>query len=88
VPANLAPVARFTFLTSTARPRWVSVDGKTSSDPDGTVAAYLWSWGDGTTSTGPTTTHTYAVSGTYTVTLTVTDNQGATGTTSKLVTVF
>src|SRR2546426_6101010 len=31
--------------------------------------------------------HTHAAGGTYTVTLTVTDNQGASGTTSKSVTV-
>ncbi len=53
-----------------------SFDGTGSSDPDGTVASYAWSFGDGATGTGATPTHGYATAGTYTYTLTVTDNQG------------
>jgi hypothetical protein len=54
----------------------VSFDGSGSSDPDGTIVAYTWNFGDGTTGTGITTSHAYAASGLKTATLTVTDNDG------------
>ena len=60
----------------------------TSTDADGTIAAYAWNFGDGTTrGTGANPSHTYAAAGTYTVTLTVTDDDGATGAVSHDVTV-
>ena len=46
--------------------RWVvalNFDGSGSSDPDGTIVAYDWDFGDGTTGTGATPTHTYALDG-------------------------
>ena len=51
-----------------------------SYDPDGFIVAYEWVFGDGNTSSGLNPTHIYAQNGTYTVTLTVTDNEGATNT--------
>ncbi len=59
----------------------------TSSDPDGSISAYSWTFGDGATSTAQNPSYTYAGGGTYTVTLTVTDNQGATNSLSHTVTV-
>lgn len=53
-----------------------------SSDTGGSIAAYLWSFGDGTSSTVANPFKSYAAPGLYTVTLTVTDNQGATGSAS------
>ena len=83
--ANQAPTAAF---TSTVSNLTASLDGTTSSDPDGTVASYAWDFGDGKTGTGATTTHAYAAAGTYTVGLTVTDNQGlASAVTTHTVTV-
>jgi mono/diheme cytochrome c family protein len=55
----------------------VAFNGAGSSDPDGTIAAYNWIFGDGTTGTGATPSHVYTASGLYTVTLTVLDNSGA-----------
>ncbi len=55
-----------------------SFDGTTSTDSDGSVASYAWSFGDGTTGTGAHPTHGYAAAGTYSVSLTVTDNRGGT----------
>jgi PKD repeat protein len=79
-PPNQAPTARFTHTENALQ---TAVDGSTSSDADGTVAAYAWSWGDGTPDgAGATATHTYGATGTYTVTLTVTDDKGATNTVS------
>jgi PKD repeat protein len=53
-------------------------NGAASTDPDGSITAYAWDFGDGVTGTGVNTTHTYAAAGTFTVTLRVTDNGNAT----------
>ena len=84
-PANVAPTASFTASPTGLS---VSLDGAGSSDSDGTVAGYAWTFGDGATAEGMTASHTYASSGTYPVTLTVTDDDGATATTSTDVTVL
>ena len=64
-----------------------TVNGTGSTDADGTVASYAWSFGDGGTGSGVTTTHTYASAGTRTITLTVTDDDGATDQSTQSVTV-
>ncbi len=56
----------------------LTFDGSQSYDTDGTVAQYLWNFGDGTTSTQKTVTHSYSQAKTYDYSLTVTDNQGGT----------
>jgi|GEM_PF-4615075 len=82
--ANQSPTANFTSSCNALSCSFTS----TSSDPDGTIAAYSWNFGDGATSTAQNPSHTYATSGTYTVALTVTDNQGAqSAPTSRTVTV-
>jgi PKD repeat protein len=58
-----------------------------SVDPDGSIAAWSWTFGDGGTSTSRNPSRTYADAGTYPVTLTVTDNGGATNQSSQSVTV-
>ena len=83
-PPNVAPVAAF---TSTVDRLAVAFDARGSSDGDGTVAAWAWDFGDGTTGTGSTASHTYPAAGDYTVRLTVTDDDGASGTTTQSVTV-
>ncbi len=81
---NQPPVASF---TSSASGLVLSVNGSGSSDPDGSIASYAWTFGDGGTATGATASRTYAAAGTYTVTLTVTDNKGASSSKSQSVTV-
>ena len=81
---NQPPTANFTSSCSGLGCNFTS----TSSDPDGSVASYSWTFGDGTISNAQNPSHTYAAGGTYTVTLKVTDNQGAQSTTTtKSVTV-
>ena len=82
--ANVPPTASF---TSSVNGLDVAVDASGSSDPDGSVASYAWSFGDGGTGTGATATHRYATGGTYTVSLTVTDDKGASATTTRQVVV-
>ena len=88
VTANALPTATFTATPTTGRaPLLVSFDGTGSRDTDGTIASYAWTFGDTATGTGVTAQHTYATAGTFTATLTVTDNEGATGTLSRTITV-
>jgi PKD repeat protein len=81
-PNNQAPVADFdawcgeNFCSFTNR----------SADPDGTIVASSWDYGDGYGSTSQNAFHIYNAPGTYTVRLTVTDNDGAASTTSTDVT--
>lgn len=74
-PVNQSPVATF---TAAVQDQHVDVDAAGSADPDGSIAAYNWSFGDGATASGSTAAHDYAAAGSFDVTLTVTDNQGAT----------
>ncbi|MFD0739912.1 proprotein convertase P-domain-containing protein [Lysobacter koreensis] len=82
-PANVAPTANFGFTTSALTANFTD----SSTDPDGTIVARSWNFGDGTTSTATNPSKTYAAAGTYTVTLTVTDDDGATNSKSSSVTV-
>lgn len=82
------PVASFTTsATSGSVPLTVSLDGSGSSDPDGTVSTYSWSFGDFATGSGPTASHTFTTSGTFPVTLTVTDDSGMSSSTTKNISV-
>jgi hypothetical protein len=63
---------------SGAAPLTVTFNGSGSTDPDGSVTSWLWSFGDGSTATGAVVTHTYTTIGiTYYPSLTVADNRGA-----------
>lgn len=60
--------------------------GAQAMDIDGTIASYVWSFGDGATSSSATTSHTFNATGTFATTVTVTDNSG--GKASSTATVF
>ncbi len=85
---NTPPVARASVSKSQAATgETVTFDGSGSTDADGQIVGYRWTFGDGVSSTQALATHAYAAAGTYTATLTVTDNGGATGQASGTVTV-
>jgi PKD repeat protein len=81
---NKAPVAQFTTSTNGLT---LSADGTGSTDSDGTIEDYEWDFGDNADGSGAKVTHTYAAGGTYDLKLTVTDNDGATDSLTKQVTV-
>src|SRR6266536_567818 len=82
-PPNQPPTAAFGSSCNGLTCSFTSA----SSDPDGSIASYAWTFGDGGTATSQNPSHPYGAGGTYTVTLTVTDSQGATGNVSHSVTV-
>jgi WD40 repeat protein len=82
VRVTQAPVARITVDRTTAEsaPAVFAFDGTESFDPDGTITAYAWDFGDGTTDNKVAVAHTYSRPGVYRAQLTVTDNTGVRGT--------
>jgi PKD repeat protein len=81
-PPNDPPTSVFTAGCSG---RSCAFDGRGSGDSDGTIVTYAWEFGDGTIGSGVAVQHTYAQGGNYTVTLTVTDDDGATSSSSQTV---
>ncbi len=76
---NQAPTARITGASCTAMT--CTVDGGTSTDPDGDTLTYDWNWGDSTAhATTVNPSHTYTTVGAKTVTLTVDDGHSHTAT--------
>jgi PKD repeat protein len=85
---NRPPIAVISASPGSAyAPATVSASAAGSSDPDGTIASSVISFGDGTTANGLTATHGYSVAGVYTLTAKVTDNASASSSASTTVTV-
>ena len=83
---NQAPLASFTATPSSGNvPLFVAFDAAGSTDSDGTIDNYDWTFDDGATATGVSVNHEFVDPGTYAVTLTVTDNEGETGMVTSLV---
>lgn len=79
ITPNQPPVAKLN--TNPAEPgikESTKFNGKNSTDADGTVASYVFDFGDGKskTTTDGTVSHKYRKAGSYTATLTVTDDEG------------
>ncbi|MEW5918175.1 MAG: PKD domain-containing protein [Gemmatimonadota bacterium] len=89
-PTNQPPVAAFTFRCAARVPAPgfdCTLDGSSSSDADGSVVSWTWTSPGQPTQSGAITTYTFPTPGTYSVTLTVTDNNGATNSTTQTVVV-
>lgn len=85
VLANVAPTASASASPLSGKePLQVAFNSAASIDPDGTIVSYAWDFGDTApaSSTSANPSHTYNTPGTYTATLTVTDDNGASDTTS------
>jgi subtilisin family serine protease len=82
-PTNTPPTAAFTQSCSNLACSFAD----RSTDVDGSIVAWRWDFGNGATSSVQNPSNSYATAGTYTVRLTVTDNAGATASTSAVVTV-
>lgn len=80
---NCAPTAAFSYEITDRTATFTDQ----STDNDGSIVSWSWSFGDGATSTAQNPNHSYGEDGTYTVMLTVSDNDGATGTHSEPITV-
>src|SRR4051794_14398167 len=88
--ADQAPAASFTFTPPAPTPGQRVTFKSTSTDPDGPISALAWdlnddgTFGDGTTAT---VSRTFSTAGPHNVHLKVTDDLGATKTSSQTVTV-
>lgn len=85
--SNELPRAAFSFLPEAPCAGDEIEFTDASSDADGEVVAWAWSFGDEATSDRQNPTHVYAAAGTYTITLTVTDNDGEQDTRTQSITV-
>lgn len=82
--SNNPPTASF---SSNCTDLICNFDAATSFDSDGTIVAYDWDYGDAASGSGLSSSHTFATGGSYTIVLTVTDNAGATSSSSQSLSV-
>jgi hypothetical protein len=77
--ANQLPIAQASVSPSSSGyvTTVFTFDATSSTDSDGSISSYSWTFGDGASDTGVIVTHTYALKQSFGATLTVTDNDGA-----------
>ncbi len=86
--SGVAPTAVIAASTlSGMAPLTVNFSGAGSTDADGSVVAWDWTFSEGGTASGSSTSRTYTAAGSYVASLKVTDNAGLTATSSVTVTV-
>jgi YVTN family beta-propeller protein len=73
-----SPVAAFTPPSVTAGVP-APFDGSASTDADGSIASYSWTFEDGRDATGVSAVHTFLTAGTFNAKLTVVDDEGCGG---------
>lgn len=82
---NRPPRVDFSVSSEQAQEGTALSFGADAVDPDGSIEAYSWEFGDGASATGPSASHAYQARGTYTAVLTVTDDQGASSSESRVI---
>jgi microbial collagenase len=86
--SNVAPTANANGPYSAEVNTGIAFNSNGSVDSDGSIASYNWNFGDGSTaSTSANPNHAYTTAGNFTATLTVTDNEGATASSTASVTI-
>jgi PKD repeat protein len=88
IPSNQPPVAMASANPeSGAAPLSVQFSADGSHDPDGSIVAYAWDFGDGGTSSQANPSYTYNAVGTYEASLTVTDDDNASQSDTVVITI-
>ncbi|MBV5340015.1 MAG: PKD domain-containing protein, partial [Deltaproteobacteria bacterium] len=86
--ANKLPTATVTLSPQSGKaPFDVGFSASGSTDVDGTIVSYAWTFGDGGFAVTDVGNHTFTAAGVYIVTLTVTDNNGGVSKAQGTVTV-
>jgi serine protease len=84
--SNQAPTADFSVWPPNPKDGFtVTLDAGSSTDPDGRIVEYYWTDGSGESVTGETLRFESVPAGLYEITLRVTDDDGATGSTTKRI---
>jgi PKD repeat protein len=87
VVENVAPKAEAGSAHRAFAGSRVDFSAAGSSDADGEIVGYAWSFGDGSSGGGESVDHVYAEPGVFEASLTVTDDDGATGVAVVVITV-
>lgn len=85
--SNVPPSANFNYEPSVPIITDIIYFNSTSTDSDGSIVNWTWNLGDGNISYEENLTHQYSIPGTYSVSLNVTDDDGATDSITKIITV-
>lgn len=75
IAPDQSPIAAFTAPSGTVGTP-LAFSGAASTDPDGSIVAWNWTFGDGGTATGANASHAYKAAGTYSAQLSVVDDEG------------
>ena len=91
IALSLAPIAPIAVINGPYKGKIgdvIQFSSAGSNDPDGTITAYQWDFGDSSFSTQANPTHAYGSQQIFAVKLTVTDNSGATNTATTSCTII
>ncbi len=74
--ANKLPIAAFSTNPSAYADvnENITFNASSSTDPDGNIISWVWTFGDGLQNSGKSVVHKYSIPGTYTIRLTVRDD--------------